>query len=233
MASGDKDGAIFVWDLCTGQMKYMLGRHERGVRFVVYSPDGARIASSSYNAIYIWDAHTRQRLVGPFKWDTQRIFQITYSPDGTRICSCDPHTPAIYVWDAQTGKKVAGPLSVHADAAHADLNFLAAYSPDGARIISASNDSDGTVCVWDASTTRRGSCPTNGHTGSVNSVSFSPDGTHIVSGSNDETLCVWDACAGHGVVGPLKGHNNYAYTSCQLHTHPTDHTSHPVLPTEL
>lgn len=32
-----------------------------------------------------------------------------------------------------------------------------------------------------------------GHTGSVTSVAFSPDGRRIVSGSNDHTLKVWDA----------------------------------------
>ena len=33
----------------------------------------------------------------------------------------------------------------------------------------------------------------NGHSGTVHSVSFSPDGKRIVSGSDDNTLKVWDA----------------------------------------
>ena len=32
-----------------------------------------------------------------------------------------------------------------------------------------------------------------GHTDSVYSVVFSPDGTRIVSGSSDETVQIWDA----------------------------------------
>jgi len=31
------------------------------------------------------------------------------------------------------------------------------------------------------------------HSGRVNSVAFSPDGSTIVSGSNDKTIKVWDA----------------------------------------
>ena len=34
---------------------------------------------------------------------------------------------------------------------------------------------------------------TNAHSGWINSVAFSPDGTKIVSGSSDKTIKVWDA----------------------------------------
>ena len=33
---------------------------------------------------------------------------------------------------------------------------------------------------------------TNAHSGDINSVAFSPDGTKIVSGSGDKTIKVWD-----------------------------------------
>ena len=33
---------------------------------------------------------------------------------------------------------------------------------------------------------------TNAHSGNINSVAFSPDGTKIVSGSDDMTIKVWD-----------------------------------------
>jgi len=40
----------------------------------------------------------------------------------------------------------------------------------------------------------------------VNSVAFSPDGTHIISGCNDGTIQVWDAHTGNTIAGPFKGH---------------------------
>ncbi|KAF8816122.1 hypothetical protein BYT27DRAFT_7185365 [Phlegmacium glaucopus] len=46
----------------------------------------------------------------------------------------------------------------------------------------------------------------DGHSGSVSSVAFSPDGTLIVSGSDDGTLRLWDAVSG-AHLNTLKGHS--------------------------
>jgi WD40 repeat protein len=46
-----------------------------------------------------------------------------------------------------------------------------------------------------------------GHTNSVLSVAFSPDGRHIVSGSEDKSVWVWDSSIGE-VQNVLKGHTN-------------------------
>jgi len=50
--------------------------------------------------------------------------------------------------------------------------------------------------------------PLQGHTSSVNSVAFSPDGRHIVSGSLDRTIQLWDAQIGGQVGHPLQGHTS-------------------------
>ena len=42
-------------------------------------------------------------------------------------------------------------------------------------------------------------CTLRGHSDSVWSVSYSPDGKHIVSGSRDRTVKIWDAQSGEEV----------------------------------
>lgn len=68
--------------------------------------------------------------------------------------------------------------------------YAIAWSPDGKRIASASND--GTVHVWDAATGQR-FFRYHGHRGSVNAVAWSPNGSYIASASSDTTVQIWDA----------------------------------------
>ncbi|KIO01869.1 hypothetical protein M404DRAFT_149210 [Pisolithus tinctorius Marx 270] len=79
-----------------------------------------------------------------------------------------------------------------------------AFSPDGKRIVSGSEDD--TVMVWDAERGVQIGSPLEGHTEEVYSVAFSPDGKWIVSGSLDMTVGVWDAEGGVQVGCPLEGH---------------------------
>ena len=50
----------------------------------------------------------------------------------------------------------------------------------------------------------------NGHTGSVNSVAFSNDGTQIVSGSWDDSVWVWDVLTAKE-LNALNGHTGSIY----------------------
>jgi WD40 repeat protein len=78
----------------------------------------------------------------------------------------------------------------------------AAFSPDGARIVTAGGD--GTARVWDAAT---GAClaACEGHKDRVYHAAFSPDGARILTASNDCTARVWDAETG-ACLATCEGH---------------------------
>ena len=73
---------------------------------------------------------------------------------------------------------------------HTSTVYSAAFSPDGKRIVSASEDN--TVRIWDAQNGKPIGDPLEGHTSSVYSAAFSPDGKRIVSVSDDNTIRIWD-----------------------------------------
>lgn len=79
----------------------------------------------------------------------------------------------------------------------------AAISPDGKRVVAGFEDADHAQ-VWDA-TNASPLVTLTGHTKSLNSVAFSPNGNRIVTTSLDNTARVWDAASGSQLM-VLQGH---------------------------
>ena len=75
------------------------------------------------------------------------------------------------------------------------------YSPDGTRLAVASSIG---IWLYDTATLQEVALLT-GHTGSVNSAAYSPEGNTIASGSDDTTIRLWDAVTGEH-IRTLKGH---------------------------
>jgi WD40 repeat protein len=71
---------------------------------------------------------------------------------------------------------------------HQDTVHSAAFSPDGARIVTAALD----VRIWDAATGKEIAILSGGYEGWVTSARFSPDGARVVTASSDNTARIWD-----------------------------------------
>jgi hypothetical protein len=102
-----------------------------------------------------------------------------------------PEKPEARPWVAETASVLAEALGKFRGLlvlrGHEDEVNAAAFSRDGARIVSGSDDQ--TVRVWDAASGAE-LLVVRGHEGTVYAAAFSPDGAHIVSGSSDSTVRV-------------------------------------------
>jgi WD40 repeat protein len=85
---------------------------------------------------------------------------------------------------------------------HTDGVTASAVTPDGRRVISASQD--GTLRIWDLES-GHALATLEGHTDWVNACAVTPDGRRVVSASHDRTLKVWDLESGRQLA-TLEGH---------------------------
>ena len=88
-----------------------------------------------------------------------------------------------------------------------------AFSPDGKRLASASDDKS--VKVWDA-TSGQETGTLKGHHDTVRGVTFSPDGKWLASASADKTVKIWDATNGEqksAISGHTSGVRSVAFGS--------------------
>ena len=70
--------------------------------------------------------------------------------------------------------------------------YAASFSPDGSRIVTASDDK--TARLWDAATGKE--LVRLAHEAPSTAAAFSPDGARVLTASEDKTARLWDAATG-------------------------------------
>ena len=184
-------GIIKVWDAASGaELATFLG-HLRRVTGVAFSPDGKRIVSGSYDGtIKIWEPGVNP--TAPVRLEG-RHGSMSFSRDAKYLVT-GGKDKAIRVWDAVTHDEV-----MKIDGAGGSVSL----SPDTKRLISADGND---IYVWDASSGEK-LMTLSGHESEIWSISYSPDGSRIVSGGLDKTVRLWNADTGAEIM-TLRGHGD-------------------------
>jgi WD40 repeat protein len=198
-----------VWDSKSGAKLFVLSPGSQNSS--AYSPDGTRIVTSGNDGLAnVWDTKSGKLLLSlkHTSWLGNKVETITapsismeadrdstklwtnasYSPDGTQILTASPENAK--VWDAKSGKLL---LTLGEGAV-----CCASYSPDGTQIVTAGQQPPqgiapgmGAAKVWDAKIGSLLFTSPEEHKGQITSLSYSPDGTQILTSSNDTTAKIW------------------------------------------
>jgi WD40 repeat protein len=180
LATGSNDGMTKFWCTKTWQMQ---GKPINCSGYCVrYSPSGELLAIATYQNIQIYNPGTRE-CVASIK---APAVSLAWTPDGSRLLSGGDQLPndlTIREWDTLTWQQVGLPWEGHTD------NIRAiAINPAGTLVASASYDS--LVRLWRLSD--RQNIGVFQHSSWLNTVTFSVDGRHILSGGGDEKISEWE-----------------------------------------
>ncbi|GAA4457844.1 nSTAND1 domain-containing NTPase [Phytohabitans houttuyneae] len=183
LAVGGREDAILLWDSRTGQAKTTLRGDFGQVVSVAFSPDGRTMATGSRQGrATIRDAATgaEKAVLGGH---TAQSVSVVYSPDNRTLATFN--LDGARLWDVETGRlRAVLARSVNLDSAMTSM----AFSPDGRTL--ATGSGDGTLRLWDVSTTRPRATLT-GAPNSMSTVVFSPDGKTIATAGGSEGVQLW------------------------------------------
>lgn len=167
------------------------------IRAVCFSPDGRYLATGSEdNLVRVWDI-AAGRIQQIFRGHEQEIYAVDYSQDGRTIAS-GAADRTVRIWDMESGECVLTLSTTQ------EITAIA-ISPDGHYV--AGGGADNSVHVWGIDTgflvERLG--PPNGHSSSIHSISFSPNGQDLISTSIDKTIKLWELQRPRRVIPPRRG----------------------------
>jgi WD40 repeat protein/transcriptional regulator with XRE-family HTH domain len=189
IATASADGTAKIWDAATGEELLSIRGSNVGIVWsAIFSPDGKYLVTTGQDYfVHIWDS-TNGKAVSTLKGHLDEVYQARFSSDGRQLVTISTDGWGI-IWDASTGK-IIQKLGPEVDGIPQWVNI----SPDGSQvaIAYATSTTGGWITIWDSATGRKILRLPNQHAG-MRSVSYSPDGTHLVTTSDDQAVRIWDA----------------------------------------
>jgi len=189
--TASRDKSIVVWDLqrtedSYGTMRRRLLGHSHFVQDVIISSDGQFALSGSWDGtLRLWNlanGQTSRR----FEGHSKDVLSVAFSSDNRQIVS-GSRDKSIKLWNTLGECK----FTIPDEDGHKEWVSCVRFSPSTTNPLIVSCGWDGLVKVWNLANCK---LRTNlvGHTGYLNTVTVSPDGSLCASGGKDGVAMLWD-----------------------------------------
>jgi guanine nucleotide-binding protein subunit beta-2-like 1 protein len=197
--TASRDKTIVHWNIqrehgssgtqVTGVPRKSLIGHSNFVQDVVISSDGQFALSGSWDSsLRLWDINSGQT-TRKFTGHTRDVTSVAFSADNRQIVS-GSRDHKLKLWNTLGECKYT-----ISDDGHTDWVSCVRFSPNLSTPLIVSGGWDKVVKVWSLSNLK---LQTNlqGHSGYINSVAVSPDGSLCASGGKDGVAMLWDLTKG-------------------------------------
>jgi len=187
--SASRDKTIIVWKYSAESSTWVPRRslvgHSHFVSDVVISSDGQFALSGSWDrTLRLWDINTGAT-TRRFTGHTGDVLSVAFSADNRQIVS-GSRDKTIKLWNTLAECKYT-----MNDESHTEWVSAVRFSPSVSNPVIVSSGWDKKVKVWNLHNCKLRTDHI-GHTGYVNTVTVSPDGSLCASGGKDGNVMLWD-----------------------------------------
>jgi len=192
LISASRDKSLIMWNMSKenpaeyGHALKRLNGHDHFISDVVVSGCGQFAVSASWDkTLRLWNLEEGQTTT-IFNGHTEDVLSVAFSADNRQIISCS-RDRTIKLWNTLGEEK----WTQKDKDCHDSWISTVRFSPTAQNPVIVSGGWDNIVKVWHLSNFQLRSNFT-GHTGFLNSVTVSPDGSLCASGGQDGKAMLWD-----------------------------------------
>jgi WD40 repeat protein len=154
-AGTDQSCVVQIWQATSGQRIRTLENDYYSTWDLAFSPDGRYLAAAcgvyiKSGAVKVWEVATGREIAALGGYE-DCVWKVAFSPDGRRLATASGQwnnrqpeagktRPKVRIWDVSSWQEVVS-LRDHTNAV-----YSVAYSPDGRRLVTGSQD--GTIRIW-------------------------------------------------------------------------------------
>jgi WD40 repeat protein/serine/threonine protein kinase len=220
IASASDDGTTRVWNLNAEGASRLFGDQDLPVFSLAYSRDGSRLAIGTGNGkvtpggiVKVRDTQSHSLVKPPISAAEGRVLALDFSLDG-KLLITGGYDSTLRIWnlDSQASPRVI-PAFPTQDRLHFRQSAIGslAVSPDGTLIAASfghptihQSDYAQVAKIWDLDS--GGLVATlEGHSNTIGSVAFSPDGKQLATASDDRQIILWSTDNWKKLLPPLTG----------------------------